>query len=85
MAIITSGISSSDQAMVDGQMRAVIYFKNQVLPKIIKDRDASLKAVNAFNNLSVLSKPKKVSDHVAVIMGKVLSKHGSLEEISQFF
>jgi hypothetical protein len=71
--------------MVDGQMRAVIYFKNQVMPKLLKDREASLKVVSALNNLVVLSKPKRVSDQVAVIIGKVISKHASLEEISKFF
>jgi len=44
-----------------------------------------LKVVSALNNLMVLSKPKRVSDQVAVIIGKVLSKHASLEEISKFF
>ena len=48
--------------MIDGQMRAVIYFKNQVMPKLIKERESSLKVVTAFNNLAVLSKPKRVSD-----------------------
>jgi hypothetical protein len=71
--------------MIDGQMRAVIYFKNQVMPKLLKDREHSLKVVSALNNLMVLSKPKRVSDQVAVIIGKVLSKHASLEEISKFF
>ena len=66
-------------------MRAVIYFKNQVMQKLIKDREASLKVVSALNNLVVFSKPKRVSDQVAVIIGKVISKHASLEEISKFF
>ena len=85
VTIVISGVSEGDQAMVDGQMRAVIYFKNQVMPKLIKERETSLKVVTAFNNLAVLSKPKRVSDQVAVIIGKILSKHASLEEISKFF
>ena len=85
IVLINSVTSEADQAMMDAQMRAVIYFKNQIMPKIIKDRETSLKVVEAFNNLNVLSKPKRVSDQVAVIIGKVLSKHANLEEISKFF
>ena len=62
IVLINSVTSETDQAMIDGQMRAVIYFKNQIMPKVLKDRETSLKVVEAFNNLIVLSKPKKVSD-----------------------
>ena len=48
------------------------------MPKLLKDREASLKVISALNNLIVLSKPKRISDQVALIIGKVLSKHGSL-------
>ena len=62
IVLINSVTSETDQAMIDGQMRAVIYFKNQIMPKVLKDRETSLKVVEAFNNLIVLSKPKRVSD-----------------------
>jgi len=55
------------------------------MPKVNKDREISLKVLEALNNIKVLAKPKKISDQVAVIIGKVLSKHASLEEISKFF
>jgi hypothetical protein len=61
-------------------MRAIIYFKNQIAPKAIKEREVSLKLLQSLNQKNILGRPKKVSDHVAVIIGRILNKHASLEE-----
>ncbi len=73
----------------DDQMRAAIYLKNKLVSSLIKDKkydfasnsySSSLALITTLNTLEMLSKPKRTSEHLSIIIGKILRKHSTPEE-----
>eukprot|EP00347_Sterkiella_histriomuscorum_P023381 403334851 len=71
--------------MENQNMRAVIYLKNQILPKLLNNKEQSIELLVKINQQDILSLPRKISDHAALCIGRVLKKHSTLEEIGKFF
>lgn len=66
---------------IEVQVRCAIYLKNQLVLKQITNRSVCLTLLSVLCTEQVLGKPRMVSEHISICIGKIMSKHMEADEI----